>query len=50
MSKLRSLSGEEVVKILCQFGFEIGSQKGTYVKLRRVLSKGVKQTLTIPLH
>ncbi|NWF77215.1 MAG: type II toxin-antitoxin system HicA family toxin [Chloroflexi bacterium] len=50
MSKLKSLSGEDVVKIFSQFGFEIASQKGSHVKLKRVLSRGAKQTLTIPLH
>ena len=50
MPKLKSLSGEDIIKILSQFGFEIASQKGSHVKLRRVLSEGTKQTLTIPLH
>ena len=50
MPKLKSLSGEDVVKILSQFGFETASQRGSHVKLRRVLSNGTKQTLTISLH
>ncbi len=50
MPKPKSLSGEDVIKIFSQFGFEIASQKGSHVKLRRVLSEGTKQTLTIPLH
>jgi len=50
MPKLRTLSGREVLKILSRFGFEVVSQRGSHVKLRRVLSDGTRQTLTIPLH
>jgi len=50
MPKLRSLSGKEVIRILLRFGFEIASQRGSHVKLRRFLPDGTKQTLTIPLH
>jgi len=50
MPKLRSLSGEDVLKIFSQFGFIIASQKGSHVKLRRILPEGTKQILTIPLH
>jgi predicted RNA binding protein YcfA (HicA-like mRNA interferase family) len=50
MPKLKSLSGEDVVRVLSQFGFEIASQRGSHAKLRRVLSDGTKQTLTIPRH
>ena len=47
--KLKTLSGDDVIKILVSFGFEIQSQKGSHVKLRRILS-GQRQTLTIPYH
>jgi len=50
MPKLKTLSGGEVVKIFSRFGFEVLSQRGSHVKLRRVISDGTKQTLTIPLH
>jgi len=50
MPKLRVLSGREVVKILSKFGFEVVSQKGSHVKLRRILPDGTKQTLTVPMH
>jgi predicted RNA binding protein YcfA (HicA-like mRNA interferase family) len=50
MPKLKVLSGEEIVKILASFGFEIEAQHGSHVKLRRLLSDGERQTLTIPLH
>jgi len=50
MPKLRSLTGEDVIRILFQFGFEIASQRGSHAKLRRALPDGTKQTLTIPRH
>ena len=50
MPKLRSLSGEDVLKIFSQFGFNIASQKGSHAKLRKILPEGTKQILTIPLH
>lgn len=50
MPKLKTLSGREAVKILSHFGFKVVSQRGSHVKLRRILSDGTKQTLTIPLH
>lgn len=46
MSKLRILSGKEVVRIFSRFGFKVISQRGSHVKLRRVLADGAKQTLT----
>ena len=48
--KLRHLSGSQVVDIFRVFGFEIHSQRGSHVKLRRVNTDGEKQTITIPLH
>ena len=48
--KLKRLSGAEVVAILRTFGFEVHSQRGSHVKLRRIVSGGDKQSLTIPLH
>ena len=49
MPKLKSLSGKDIIKILSQFGFSQVSQKGSHVKLRRVMNDE-SQTLTIPLH
>ena len=48
--KLKRLSGSEVVDIMCTFGFEIHSQRGSHVKLHRIGVTGERQTLTIPLH
>ncbi len=48
--KLKRLSGDDVLSILSHFGFNVHSQKGSHVKLRRVLETGEKQTLTVPVH
>ena len=50
MPKLKRLSGAEVIKILISLGFEQVAQRGSHVKLRRVLADGTRQTLTIPAH
>ncbi|MFM6154834.1 MAG: type II toxin-antitoxin system HicA family toxin, partial [Sphaerospermopsis kisseleviana] len=49
MPKLRRLSAEEIIDLLNQFGFEIISQKGSHIKLRRLGENG-KETLTVPNH
>lgn len=48
--RLRRLSGPEVVGIICAYGFEVRSRKGSHAKLRRTGTEGQRQTLTIPLH
>jgi predicted RNA binding protein YcfA (HicA-like mRNA interferase family) len=50
MPRLRRLSGAELVKILREFGFTVHSQRGSHIKLRRVLPGGASQTLTVPAH
>ena len=50
MPKLRVLSGSEVLRILREFGFEEFAQRGSHVKVRRVLADGRIQTLTVPNH
>ena len=50
MSKIRVLSGLDIVKILKLFGFDIQSQKGSHIKLKRITDQGIKQTLIIPNH
>ena len=50
MPKLKNLSGKDVVAIFSKFGFDLISQKGSHVKLKRRLPNGSNQTLTIPLH
>ena len=48
--RLRQLSAREVVRAFGSFGFQVLSVRGSHAKLRRVLSGGEKQTLTVPLH
>jgi predicted RNA binding protein YcfA (HicA-like mRNA interferase family) len=50
MPKLKRLSGSDVIKIFASLGFEQIAQRGSHVKLRRVLADGSRQTLTIPAH
>lgn len=48
-TKLKILSGTDVADILAKFGFVVHSQKGSHLKLRRIVS-GTKETLIIPSH
>ena len=50
MPKLRSLSGQEVLKVFAKFGFEKVDQEGSHVKIRRQLLGCGRQSLTVPLH
>ena len=49
MPRFKRLSSSEVIKILEKFGFQIHSQRGSHIKMRRVTEIG-KETLTIPNH
>lgn len=49
MSKLPVVSGKKAIKALVKIGFEVISQKGSHIKLRRIVQGG-KQTITIPNH
>ena len=50
MSKLKVLSGEDTIVIFKKLGFFISAQKGSHVKLCRIIDHNTKQTLTIPNH
>jgi len=50
MPKLRILSGQEIVKIFLVFGFSVAAQRGSHIKLVRILPDKTRQTLTIPNH
>jgi predicted RNA binding protein YcfA (HicA-like mRNA interferase family) len=50
MPKLRRLSGAELMKILREFGFTVHSQRGSHIKVRRVLPGGTREALTVPAH
>lgn len=49
MPRLPNLTGGEVLQILRGFGFEQFSQRGSHIKVRRLIA-GQVQTLTIPNH
>ena len=49
MPKLKVLSGDEVIRILENFGFEILNHRGSHVKLRR-MREGIKESLLVPRH
>jgi predicted RNA binding protein YcfA (HicA-like mRNA interferase family) len=49
MSRFPIVSGKEVVKALGKIGFQVVSQKGSHLKMRRVL-KNSKQTVIVPNH
>lgn len=48
-SKLKNISGKDVVKFLVQNGFSVHTMRGSHCKMRRVVAER-KQTLVIPLH
>lgn len=50
MPKLKTLSGKDIVVILQSNGFFVAGQKGSHIKLKRMLGNGIAQTLTIPNH
>lgn len=39
-----------MVTIFERFGFEVVSQRGSHIKLRRVVAGGERQTLVVPNH
>lgn len=49
MPKMKILGGKDLLKIFSTFGFEEIDQRGSHVKMRRVVA-GDRQTLTIPMH
>ncbi len=50
MTRIRQLSSRDVLRALGSFGFEVVSMRGSHAKLRRILTSGERQTLTVPLH
>ena len=50
MPKLRNISGDKVVKILCnKMGFKISGKKGSHVRLSKITPDGKVGTV-VPLH
>lgn len=50
MPSLQPMSGQSVISVFQTLGFNVHSQRGSHVKLRRVGPNGERQTLTIPNH
>ena len=50
MPKLRVLSGADVIDIFKLFDFAVAGQRGSHIKLQRIINNNVRQTLTVPLH
>lgn len=50
MPKLKVLSGQDIIKIFNKFDFGIEAQKGSHVKLVRIIKVNGRQILTIPNH
>lgn len=48
--KLKRLSAAEIISSFKKIDFEIERQKGSHIKLRRVVSSNQRQTITIPNH
>ncbi len=50
MPKLRAISGEIVVKVLCnRFGFSVSGQSGSHVRLSKFTAQGKIGTV-VPIH
>jgi len=47
---VRRISGFDVTRILEHFSFGVLTQRGSYVKLRRLGTHGQWQTTTVPRH
>ena len=51
MAELRKLSGEKLIKILCnKLGFKSIRRKGSHVILVKISEKGQKIGCVVPLH
>ena len=50
MLRLKTLSSKELIKILEKFGFSKIGQKGSHIRMRRILNDGIRQSLTLPDH
>ena len=47
--RLRTLSGKDLVSVFVKLGFEVSSQRGSHIKLKRAVASG-SQILVIPNH
>jgi len=49
MSNLPQVSGKDTIKVLQRIGFIVTTQRGSHVKLTRILNSQ-KQTVIVPMH
>lgn len=49
MSSIPQISGNKLIKALEKIGFRVVRQKGSHIRLSRIL-KGRKQLITVPNH
>ncbi|MCK4637557.1 MAG: type II toxin-antitoxin system HicA family toxin [Methanomicrobia archaeon] len=49
MSKLPVISGDKLIKLLVNVGYEIIRQKGSHVRLRKITEAG-EHNITVPKH
>ena len=49
MSKLPVISGNKLIKLLVNVGYEIIRQKGSHVRLRKITEAG-EHNITVPKH
>jgi predicted RNA binding protein YcfA (HicA-like mRNA interferase family) len=50
LPKLRAISGETVIKVLCnRFGFAVSGQSGSHVRLSKFTAEGKIGTV-VPMH
>ena len=50
MPRLRNVSGEDAVRILCnKFGFHISGRSGSHIRLSKITSEGKVGTV-VPMH
>jgi predicted RNA binding protein YcfA (HicA-like mRNA interferase family) len=50
MPKLRRLTLRDVIRIFEHFGFSVYSQKGSHIRLERILPDGQRQRLLVAGH
>ena len=50
MTRLRRLTGQDVLRVLLEFGFEVPRTRGSHATLARTTASGARQVLTVPVN
>ena len=50
MTRLRRLTGRDVLRVLHEFGFEVARTRGSHATLVRETVSGARQVLTVPVN